>query len=438
MTQTYNALEGTLDIRGAPSASRTGDTNGVAIVGGYDAQNAAGSVTAGEATLVSDPTTAEDTFGSSELSRAIQLTAANGVGTIYAVPVAESEDTETFSSATTATVSNAPLFDPRVHPDEDVSIVDSGGAGTALDVEIVYNSTPSQPSASDTAALNPITGEIAFDASDDYEVSYSYGDYQPAIATAGDLPVRNLLVNTESPAVKATTVTVLSDIATDFDFKRAFVGATPEIEATDIASYTPDERNLRMVEVAPARANGADGAVRVANAVGAFMAAQPIGPDGSGLFDTVSGLTELNTNYRASEVKSFEGVTALTREARIGVADTTSTTNQFKPIYATEIIDAVALSLFEVARDYAGGPQSTADLQSLLEGVAQSFSTGSPPALGFGDGRDANPYNVTVSLGADPSVANAGVTIVPFPVAEEVNISVTVTDGFVQFGGASG
>jgi len=45
---------------------------------------------------------------------------------------------------------------------------------------------------------------------------------------------------------------------------------------------------------------------------------------------------------------------------------------------------------------------------------------------------------VSVSLdGTDNSIADAGVTIVPHPIAETVNLSMTVSDGFVQFGGVS-
>jgi len=434
MAKTYNALQGELSVSATATATRTGTSDAVAIVGGYDASNAGSSVTAGEATKIADPTNADSEFGVSELARAASATVANGVNDIYGVPVSETETTENFTASSSFTVSNTPVFNPDLHPDHDITVTDTG-SGTDLTVNIVYEDSPSQPSEEDTVNVNPVNGEVAADTSSDYDVTYTYGDYESAIDTAADLPVRYVITLTEADSVKATLVSNLANVAQDFDFKRGVVGASPEINATDIGDYTPNQRDWRLVEVAPALGTGADGPVRTAAAVGGFMASQPIGPDGSTLYDNVNGLTGLNTAYRASEVKGFEGVTAVTRNGVIGQAVTTSSTGQYRNVYATEIIDNVALDLFDVATDYAGGPQDIADLETLLETVCQGNSSGSPPLLGFPDS-DARPYNVSVSLGSDDSVANAGISIVPYPIAEEVKINLTVADGFVQFDGA--
>lgn len=441
MVQNYQALEGELSVRGAATSARSGGSNAVAYVGGYNASTAASEVTAGEATEISDATTAEDTFGDSEIATAASAIAANDVDAIHGVPVDETQTTETFGSSTstsTGTLGNTPVFDANVHPEHTITVTDVT-EGTECDVSYVYGSTPTQPSTSNAARVNPITGEWAADASSEYEFQYTYGDYQTAIETACRLDdVRYVIVGTEADSVKSTLVTELGNVATDFDFKRGVVGATPEIQSGNIASYTPSQNDWRLVEVAPARATGADGGVRTAAAVGGFLASQPIGPDGSGLFDEVAGLESLNTSYRSSDVKNFGQVTALTQNAVVGVAETTSETEQFQPIYATEIIDAVSLGLFETARDYAGGAQDPGDLEALLSTTCQRYARGSPPALGFAQGGSGPPYDVSVTLDAqDSSIANAGVTIVPYPIAEEVNIDVTVSDGFVEFGGAS-
>lgn len=437
MPKLYNTLEGSLSIGSSATASRTGADNSVAVIGGYDASNADSEVTPGEATLVTDPTSAEDLFGTSELARMIEVVSANGVGEIYGVPVSETQSTtESFASTSSETLTNAPIFNPNLHPDHSVTVTDTV-ASTDLTVNIVHDSTVSQPSESGTANLNPNTGDIAFDSSSDYDVTYDYGSYSTAVTNAGDVGVRNLIVGTEAASVKTDIVSTLSDIAADFDFKRAFVGAKPEIDSANISTYVPDEQDWRLVEVAPALATMTDGAVRTAAAVGGFLSAQPISPDGSGLFDKVRGLVSLNTEYRSIEAKDFDGVTALTRNARLATAETTSTTEQFRLIYAAEIVDAVALSLFSVARDYAGGPQDTGELEVLLETRLVDFSTGSPPLLGFGDGRQEPPYDVSVGFGNSNTVADAGVTFIPYPIAEEVNLSLTVADGFVEFNGAS-
>ena len=434
-TKTYQALEGELTVRPSPTVSRSGGSNAVAIVGGYDADNASSDVTAGEATRITDPVSAEDTFGDSEIARNAAVVSANGVSDLWGIPVAETETTESFSGSQSLTLPNNPVFDPELHPDHDVTVTDTANA-TDLTVKVVHGETTPTPSEEDTANLNPDLGEIETDSSSDYDVTYTYGDYQSAIETAGDLGVRYLNVLTENAGIKATVSTVLADIANDFDFKRAVVGATPEIEASDIGDYSPDESSWRIVEVAPSRATGADGPVRTQSAIAGMLASQPLGPDGSILFDNISGISGLRTSYRASTAKSFDSVTSITRSGTVAQAVTTSTSNQFKNIYATEIVDEVALRLFSVARDYAGGPQDIGDLQTLLRGVCVTASSGSPPLLGFAEDVEADPFDINVGLGATDGVADADISIVPSPIAEQVNIGLTVTDGFVEFDGA--
>jgi len=435
MVQTYNALEGTLNVKGTPTTSRAGTTNAVAVVGGYDSANAASGVTAGESTTVTDPTSADETFGTSELSRVVQTVAANGIQTIYGVPVSETQNTESISSGTSITLTETP-FDPNLHPDHDITVTDTD-TSTDLTVNIVYEDPVPTPTESDTANVNPRTRAVETDASGNYDIDYTYGDYDAAIETAVDLPVRSVGVCTEDSAVKSTLQTELANVAADFNFKRGFVGAHPEIATSDISSYSPDVEDWRVVEVAPARGVGADGAVRTVGAVAGFMSSQPIGPDGSGLYDSVSGLTDLNTAYRPSEAKNFSQVTAITRNGVIGVAETTSATDQFSEIYKVEVIDAIALGLFDPIQDYAGGPQDVSDLRSIIGAQLQDYASGNPPLLGFGDGRAASPYSVSTSLSSGGDVANAGVSIVPYPIAKSVNLNLTVTDGFVQFDGAS-
>jgi len=431
--KTYQTLEGELSIRPSPTVSRSGANNAVTIVGGADLDNS--NVTAGEVTRVDSPVNAAEQFGDSEIARAAAALTANNTNQQYAVAVPETEETESFTAKQEFSLSNAPIFDPTVHPDHEITVTDSG-TGNDLTVEIVYDDTPSLPSGDDVANVNPVTGDVATDTASDYDVTYTYGNYQEAIDAAADTPVRYLCPLTENASVKASVISALSSIAADFDFKRAVVGATPGLDATELADYVPSERNWRLVEVAPARAEGGQGTVRTQAAVCGLMASQPIGPDGSSLFDSLNGITSLSQSYRGTEAKAADGVTTVTRTGRVAQAVTTSEANQFKNVYATEIIDDVALSLFDVADDYAGGPQDLGDLRVLLRGVCQSAAGGSPPKLGFAQDTDADPFDVSVTLGNDVGVADASVSIVPTPIAEEVNIGVTVTDGFVEFTGA--
>ena len=435
-TKSYNSLTGSLNVRPTPTVSRSGGSNAVVLIGGYDADNADADVTAGEAVAITDPANADDQLGTCELSRAAAAATANGATDIRAVPVPETETTESISTGQSLSLTNSPIFDPNLHPDHSITVTDTDAA-TDLTVNITYSDSVTTPSEEDTANVNPLTGQVEVDASGNYDITYTYGEYGDAIDAAADQPVRYLCPLVEDAGQKATTVTELADIANDFDFKRAVTGAKPAIDAGDVGDYTPDEQDWRMVEVAPSRAVGADGPVRTAAAVAGFMASQPIGPDGSTLYDNLNGLTDLNTTYRGTTAKSFEGVTSITRTGKVAQAVTTSTSGQFANVYATEIIDKVSLDLFDVAEDYAGGPQDLGELEALLRSVCASQTEQSPPLLGFAEDTDGRPYDVNVSLGADSGVANASVTIVPTPIAEEVNVNLTVSDGFVAFGGAN-
>lgn len=315
-TKSYQSDVGELTVRPVPTVSRSGETNAVAVIGGYNASTAESSVTAGEATAVTNPVNASEQFGNSEIARAATVLTANGANDIRAVPVPETEMTESVTGSDSITLSHAPIFDPQLHPEHDIEVVNST-TGEILDVNYVYTNQVQQPTTNDTANVNPVTGSVVTDVSSDYEVTYTYGDYQSAIDTAKDLPVRYLCVLTENEGVKASAIAAVADIASDFDFKRVVTGARPEIQSTDVGSYVPSQRSWRMVEVAPARAGGANGPVRTQAAVAGLMASQSIGPDGSTLFDTVSGLTGLNTDYRATTATGFDGVTSLTRNGRL-------------------------------------------------------------------------------------------------------------------------
>jgi len=435
MSQSYNALEGTLNVRGTATASRAGTTNAVAIVGGYDSEGAANEVAENESTIISDPSSADDVFGASELSRVVPSIAANGIQTVYGVPIPETQNTESISSGTTITLTETP-FDPNLHPDHDITVTDTD-ASTDLTVNIVYEDPLPSPSEENTANVNPHTNNVEVDASGNYDIDYTHGEYADAISTAVDLPVRSVAVCTEDASVKTILQTELANVAADFDFKRGFVGASPNIQSSDIIDYTPDVEDWRVVEVAPSRGTGSGGAMRTVGVVAGFMSSQPLGPDGSGLYDSVGGLVDLATQYRPSESKNFDQVTSITRNGVVGTAQTTSATGQFKEIYKAEVIDEIALGLFGPMRDYAGGPQDISDLQSIIGARLQDFSSGNPPLLGFADGSDGVPYSVSASLSSGGDVANVGVSIVPYPIAKEVNLDLTVTDGFVQFNGAN-
>ena len=181
-TKTYDTLEGSLTVRPTPTVSRSGGSNAVALIGGYDSANAGTDVSAGSATKITDPVNAEDQFGDSEITRAAALATANGSNELYGVPVSNSESTESFTSTSSFTLSEDYIVDPTLNPDESITVTDTVES-TDLTVNIVYEDTVTTPSDADTANVNPISGDIETDASSDYEVTYSTRDYADALST---------------------------------------------------------------------------------------------------------------------------------------------------------------------------------------------------------------------------------------------------------------
>jgi len=424
---TFDTLQGSVNLRAQSTAQATGGGDALALVGGYDAT--AASASANDPVTATDAQTIADAFGpDSELARASRLALANGAGTIVAVAVPEvTDETETFSATSSETLANAPIFDPSLHADHEVTATDTTSA-SSVTVEVSYEAAPSAPSDADTIRLNPINGAWTADASSDYEITYDYGMYTAAIQTAATQPVRYVGVLTEAAGPKATVLEELATEAENGSYKRAVTGATPEIGVTDVGNYTPDEEDYRLIEVAPARATGAGGnPVRTMAGVAGLVTDQPANAGGSITYDTVSGLASLNTEYRQTTVQNFSQVTALTRDGTVADGVTTSSEAAFQPIHAVEIADRTTELIFGLARDFASGPATQQNRIGLADDIEQTLRTlasESPPALATGDG--GSPFAVSVTQGATDNAVDVDVGIEPAPIAEEVNVAIGV------------
>lgn len=433
MAISYDTLGGEVNVT-ASGTIPAGDLNStVAIVGHADFANAADSVTAAEPSLVSSRTDAETTFGeNSELAKQAALAFANGAGTVYGIPAETSETTETVTAQSSGSLT-APLSDPRVTT-RSISVTKSG---TDVSVQPVYGQ-PESPSASDTIQINPLTGSWEADASADYEFTYTVPTYDTATTAAVNLSPRAVALAQEDPGVITTLQTELATAASDFQFSRGVVGATPAIGPTDVSNYSPTTDSWRIVETAPARGEGGNGAVRTAGAIAGLLASQPIDVTGSVTYDSVSGLIGLNEQYPPSTAGNFERVLALTDERLVANGVTTARETAFADVYKAEIIDLIVEQLYERIKNYRGGSNAQSAqrrFQSRLRRSlsAQSAPTAQPPLLATGDG--SRPYNVSVRTGATDSEAEVTVGIDPAPIAKTVSLNVSV--GPIQFNGAT-
>ncbi len=429
MATQIDQLGTTLTLNARGSTVSVGTTNAISIVGGYNKSQADDSVVAGEAIGVNGGTEASRLFGEgSELHRAVAAATANPVGTVYAVPLPETETTESFTGVSTGTLDYAPAFTQAFNPEHTITATDTASA-TTMTVEISYATPLQAPTASDTIVLNPETGDFIADASSDYDISYTYGDYTAAITEAVSQPVRYTTVLTSNSNVGDSLLSEVREEVRNGYFMRGIMGASPSIDVDDVLDYNPAVSSNRIIQVAPSHAMNRLGHVRTAAAVSGLLAAQPVDADGSITYDDVNGLTELGTEYRPTEAEQFSQVTALDRTQTVVGGKTTANESQFRNIYAVEIMDFVADAALDIANDFKGDglfDDRVRLLRNAIERVLTSFANQRPPLLADPESDNPQPFDVTIQQGASESTLPIVISIDPSPIMEEIDITLNV------------
>ena len=425
-------IYGTTGIPGTSAEVRSGGTTAISaafettlgLVGGMDTSN--GSATPGEVTTVASSSDAEAKFGAdSELKEQVDLAYANGAGTIYAYPVTETEETENFSSSSSGTLANAPALDPQIHDEHDIT---EGGGAT---VNITYESPPTTPSDADTINLNPVTGEWEADASDTYDITYTYGDYSSGITAVAKKVPRFLTVLTESTSVANDLVTELNSYDTDFGFMHGIVGALPEVGASGY-SDTFDERRLSVV--APSRGftdSAETNMQRTLGAIGGKQAGKALGD--STTYEAVNGLASLNTDYTNSELSTLidSQVYPLKQSGSIKVIKdmTTSTDTKFERVYVSEIVDEATEISNNISQDFVGRVNTEDNRVSLEASHRTSYAEMSANDL-------LEDYYVAVEKGANDFEAVVDIGLDVIGVMDTIDVTITVGDVVTNAGAA--
>lgn len=425
---TIDLLGSTINIRDNGSISNVGFVDDIALIGGYNATDAPADTDTNTKYEVTSGSRARTLFGTnSELTRAASVASANPVDTMHCFAVPETTTTESISTVSSGTLSNAPLFDPSVHPEHTITVTDVS-TGTDMTVEIGYEESVTAPGTADTFRVNPVTGDWVADSASDYEVTYTYGDYTTAIERAVQQNVRYIVVLSEADVHATKLLTELTAEAKDGNPKRGITGARPGLAVSDGASYTPSTESYRMVEVTPARGRSPEGAVRTTAAIGGLLAGQPINADGAITYDDVGGLVSLRTEYRGTEAQdTFSQLTPIDRSGTVVQGRTTSSTTKFSRIHAVEILDAVLNALFELQDNYGGRGSFPERSQLLIRSVQrtlQTFAESNPPLLAQADG--TQPYSVRRSSTEDPYRTVLEVGVAPAPVMEEIVFNLNV------------
>lgn len=415
--------------------------NTMVVVGGMDTAN--GSATPGDVVEVSSPSDAQSKFGDgSELHEQSQLAFQNGVATLYMMPVAETTVTNETQTTQSGTLSNAPLFDPNVNTEHDVTATDTTDG--SMTVNIVYEDSPTQPSDADTVNVNPRTGDYSADAAPtgDYEFDYDYGDYSAtALQPAVDQSARIVAVCTESETVVNDLATEVNNNATDFDFMHSVAGAYPRAGSNSANTYATnytdgvDERRVSLVSPPRAYVDDAETVqVRTVGAVGGYLASLALGLSATG--DSVGGFTGLRTELSPQDAGNLidEQVMPLIDYPPVEIVKdmTTSTSQKFERVYAMNVIDEATEISHLISRVYVGEQNTSPNRRGLARSHRNAY-------IGMVDNSPPMLDDFTVSVEEDSSNANEvnvniGLDVVD--VMDIIDVSITVGD-IIRNNGAS-
>lgn len=239
MTVTYGNTPGTqVTIEGGSvQGIQVGAEEKVVIFANGDPS--VGSHSSNDPRQVESLTEVENQFGpGSDVAEVFADTRANGAnvegGYVYVVvPTQTTVSNEAFTSVQSFTLANAPIV-------EDLSLitVTDTAAATDLTVEFRYQSPPPTPTNSDTAFINPYTGEVETDNSTDYEVDYDYLDWQGALDSADGVVQEDesatYIVNSPAESV-ASDALVKAENLRDPNYKmvKVVAGAEPNADSSE-------------------------------------------------------------------------------------------------------------------------------------------------------------------------------------------------------------
>jgi hypothetical protein len=417
----------------------------VTIVGGYD--KSSGSVSSskvGTAIEVQSGDEAADLFGeNSELHRQVQGAYVNGAGSVQCVPVSETSVTgEDPSSGTSGELENAPVMDPNVHPEHDIT--DQGGNTINVSYDVASESIDGTE-----GYVNPVNGNFKGDGNTTYSLDYTYGDYASAIDAGEATEPRCFVVCTEHESTFDTALTDIEDNAVHFGFSHAFGGASPEI--SDPSSYSDSIESRRAVLCANPRGTyDGQAHVRTLGAYAGRVAGSELGDPTTG--EPLLGFDGLHTDFKPKNIPDFGDADHSTTDQILGVTPlldtgteveivedvTADPGDEFRDLYKSEIVDDISFSIHLIAENFVTEPNIPTsrelDLLTPVESLLRDAANQSPPLLTADGG--SQPFTVSVGKGSNDEVSTLTVGIEPLDVAKTVEVDINV-GAVTTFGGAS-
>jgi len=399
------------------------------LIGGYDADD--GSATGGDVEQITSSSEAVAAFGEdAELTTQCNLALQNGATTIYAAGVEETTTTENLSATSSATLSNAPLFDPRVQPDESVTVTDTSEAAS---VTVNYvDETPTTPSESNAANLNPITGEVEFDESSDYDVEYSYGDYETAVENVMQFVPRAVGVLTENTSVVNDALGEANTYDVNFDFTHVFGGEFVDFE--DVPNYSNAYDDRRLAAVTSPRAYTDETETTEVRTIGAVVGKQaglPLGDTST--VESLSGLVSLKDTPSNTQAAAMidKGLYVLQERGAVTVVKDTTTSSdpRFERVAWSEIVDEATEISNVISQNFIGEANTEDNRLRLGENHRSAYDELLADNL-------LDEYVVSVSESADPSVVDVGIGLNVVDYMDRIEVDIRVGD-VVTNGGAA-
>lgn len=401
----------------------------VGLVGGYDAED--GNAPEGEVTTIESSSAASTAFGEdSELKSQVDLAFNNGAGLVYAVPVAETETTETVTGSASYALTEAPAFDPRVNEEHSIDITDTTESAS---VEVVLvDDEPSQPSEANTAEVNPATGEVAFDESSDYELTYSYGDYSAAIDAVASRVPRSVGVLTENTEVANDLLGTLNEYDPDFEFMHGYVGENVDLDNIGDYSNTYNDRRLVAVSAARGYTDSAEtNEVRTVGAVAGKQSGKELGDSTTAEYlNGIVSLKQSPTNTTAGTLLDA-GVYPLQQSGGIKVVKdrTTAEDPRFSRVAWSEIVDEAAELSHQISEGYVGEANTDDNRTTLAESHRSTYSEMQSDNL-------LDNYFVAESEGANPNEVSLDIGLDVVDYMDTIDVTITVGDVVVNGGAA--
>lgn len=393
-------------------------TTTLGLVGGMDVPN--GSASTGTVKTVESTGDADTFFGAdSELATQASLAfnQQDPPGTIYAVGVPETTVTgEDPSAGTGGQLANAPVFDPNVQPEHDIT--DQNGNT----INISYD-TASETVSGTEGYVNPVNGSFKGNGGTTYALDYVYGDYSTGITEVAKKTPRIISVCTENQSVGNTLLTEVNSYDADFDFMHTQIGAMPE---TDSGTYSDSFDDRRLSVVAPARgyqSSGNTDEARTLGATGGKEAGKPLGD--STTFEALSGFADLRTKYTNSELGTLIDAEVYPIKQGGGIKIVkdmnTSTDSRFERVYASEIIDEATEVSHQIATSFIGETNTLQNRIALEESHNAAYSE-------FIESDLLDDYAVDVSQGANPDEVDVNIGLDVVDVMDLIDVTITVGD----------